>query len=229
MARRRIFRAIQDFTGRARSKAMIPTGKPDHGYQELTSTSYGYRNSIITIDVSPSMELKDWKPSRLDAAIKSAKTFVTRLREEEPSARVGVVTYHGKAEIIIGLTKVREYLYIQKAIDSIQTGSATNIGAGLAAALSIVRSHRGTNQVILLSDGFNNCGSDPRLIADRLKKHAVIECVGIGGSPMKVDEKLLKYIASTRPDGSKRYRWIGDKKELVQHFHNLAGRLVRAK
>ncbi|MFC1793569.1 VWA domain-containing protein [Planctomycetota bacterium] len=228
MSKRRIFRTIQDFTGRARSKAMIPAGIPGQGYQEPTRPSYGYRNSIIIIDVSPSMELRDWKPSRLDAALESAKTFVTRLYKEEPAAKVGIVTYHRKAETILGLTKVKDYLYIQKAIDSIRTGSATNIGAGLAAAMSILGSHRGTNQVVLLSDGFHNCGSDPRPIADRLKKHAVIECVGIGGSPKNVDEKLLKYIASTRPDGSKRYRWIGDKGELVQHFHDLAGRLVRA-
>lgn len=228
MTRRGLFRAIQGFTGRVRSKAMIPTGIRDQDYQEPISPSYGYRNSTIIIDVSPSMEAKDWKPSRLDAALESAKTFSTRLRKEEPSARVGIVTYHRKAEIVIGLTKVKDYLCIQKAIDSIRTGNATNIGAGLTAAMSILESQKGANQVVLLSDGHNNCGSNPRPIADRLKKHAVIECVGIGGSPKDVDEKLLKYIASTRPDGSKRYRWIGDKGELVQHFHDLAGRLMRA-
>jgi len=29
------------------------------------------------------------------------------------------------------------------------------------------------------------------------------------------------------PDGRKRYRWIGDKKDLIEHFKVLAGRIRR--
>jgi len=227
MATKRIVRAIQNFADRALSKATIPTIT----YRDPLCTaipSYGHRNSIITIDVSPSMELKDWKPSRLDAALEAAKTFVARLREEEPSASVGIITYHRSAEIIVKPMKGGDYLHIQNAIDSIRTGPATSLGAGLKAALSLVRSRWGANQVILLSDGRNNCGPDPRPIADRLKKLAVIECVGIGGSRDDVDEDLLRHIASSRPDGSKRYRWIGDEKALVEQFHSFAGRLGRS-
>ena len=52
-------------------------------------------------------------------------------------------------------------------------------------------------------------------------------CIGIGGAPHDVDEPLMKHIASEYPDGSKRYRWIGDKERLAQHFHCLAGRITR--
>jgi len=65
-------------------------------------------------------------------------------------------------------------------------------------------------------------------VSDRLRDIATVECVGIGGTPEEVDEDLLRYIASSYPDGSKRYRWIGDRKRLVEHFHNLAGGITRA-
>ena len=53
-------------------------------------------------------------------------------------------------------------------------------------------------------------------------------CIGIGGTPHDVDESLMRDIASEYPDGSKRYRWIGDKERLAQHFHCLAGRITRS-
>ena len=40
-------------------------------------------------------------------------------------------------------------------------------------------------------------------------------------------EEVLREIASERSDGSKRYRWIGDKERLVRHFERLAGRISR--
>ena len=76
---------------------------------------------------------------------------------------------------------------------------------------------------------------DPASLGDgardsiRRNRHRAINriCVGIGGKPTDVNEKLLKSIASKYPDSSPRYRWIGDKKGLVQHFHQLAGRITR--
>ena len=77
------------------------------------------------------------------------------------------------------------------------------------------------------TDG-HNTGKTPEKLADRLKEFAIIECIGIGGSPADVDESLLKRIAAAYPNGKKRYRWIGQKEQLVKHFHNLAGAIRRA-
>ena len=81
--------------------------------------------------------------------------------------------------------------------------------------------------MVLLSDGHNNTGPDPRPIAHRLKRSAVIECIGIGGSPSDVDEELMKDIASAYPDGTKRYRWIGDPERLEEAFIELAVGITR--
>jgi hypothetical protein len=50
----------------------------------------------------------------------------------------------------------------------------------------------------------------------------IIDCIGIGGSPKDVDEKLLKEIASRNHDGSIRYCFIGDQQQLLRKYENLA-------
>jgi uncharacterized protein YegL len=187
----------------------------------------GSRHSILVIDVSPSMRLEDWKPSRLKAAQEAAKAFVKRLASEDPIAKVAIVVYGGKAKLIMGFTDAAKYKKLARSIDSVRTFGSTNITSGLEVALDLAEGSDGLKQVVLITDGEHNSGPSPRGISSRLRQVAVVECIGIGGTPQDVDEELLRYIASAYPDGSKRYRWIGDKQRLVEHFHNLAGRLVR--
>jgi len=187
-----------------------------------------YDNGLLLIDTSGSMSDTDWKPSRLGGAIESAVAYVKQLAKNDSNACVAVIRYATSAEVVVPLTRCRYSEQIKNQIRRIQTGSSTNITSALMAAYDICSKSSGINQVILLSDGFHNVGPDPRGISDRLKKYATIECVGIGGSPMSVDEQLMLHIASARPDGSKRYRWIGKKEVLVQHFRELAGGLTRA-
>ena len=188
---------------------------------------YGSRCSVLVIDVSPSMCFTDWKPSRLKAAQEASKAFVKRLAAEDPDAKVAIVIYGKKAKLVCHFTAAAMYETLARDIDSVQVIDSTNIAAGLEVACSILGGAHGHRQVVLLTDGCHNTGPNPRFTSDRLREVAVVECIGIGGTPNDVDEALLKYIASPYPDGTKRYRWIGDKERLVQHFHNLAGRIVR--
>jgi len=80
-----------------------------------------------------------------------------------------------------------------------------------------------TKRIILLTDGEHLGDDDPTNIATRLKKAGVIiDCIGIGGSPKDVDEKLLKQIASRNPDGSIRYCFIGSQQKLLRKYQTLA-------
>lgn len=84
-------------------------------------------------------------------------------------------------------------------------------------------SNRTIRRIILLSDGEHNGGGCPIKIASQLKNAGVIiDCIGIGGSPASVDEKLLKQIASRDADGTVRYCFIGDQHKLLKKYHNLA-------
>jgi len=197
-------------------------------YSLKSDTTGGHRNSLLLIDTSPSMNQTDWKPSRLGGALESASAYLAQLAQEDPNAYIAVVQYASTAKITVPLTQCRYAEAIQDQFWRIRTGFMTNITSGLKAAYNICSRCHGTNQVVLLSDGFHNLGSNPRRISDKLKEYATIECVGIGGSPTSVDEKLMMYIASSRADGTKRYRWIGKKEILVQHFRELAGGLARS-
>ena len=75
----------------------------------------------------------------------------------------------------------------------------------------------------MLTDGEHNGLSNPEKVADRLKNAGVIiDCIGIGGTPNDVDEKLLKKIASRDRNGSIRYCFIGDQQALIRKYETLA-------
>ena len=186
----------------------------------------GPRDSVLVLDASGSMMDDDWKPSRLEGAKVAAKAFVKRLSQEEPEARVAVVGYGDSARTFCGLTTAKNVSKLNRWIDQIDEMGSTNMRAGLQEALRLLRGQRQTCQVVLLTDG-HNTERCPLKVAEELKEFSVVECVGMAGSRHGVDEKLLKDIASAYPDGTKRYRWIGDKQHLVEHFHNLAGRITR--
>lgn len=191
-----------------------------------TPSGDGSRACVLVIDASGSMLDTDWKPSRLGAAKKAAIAFIKRLMQEEPDALVGVVAYGCKAKTVCPLTEARNARALSQEINAICESGATNIRRGLQAALCLLKGERRSCQVVLLTDGHNTNGS-PRKVANELSEFSVLECVGIGGSPADVDEDLLRSIASSHPDGTKRYRWIGDEEQLVRHFHQLAGRITR--
>jgi len=81
-------------------------------------------------------------------------------------------------------------------------------------------------RIIVLTDGEHNEGAGPYGIASRLKtKGTVIDCIGIGGTPKAVNERMLKKIASKQPDGHPRYCFIGDKEKLILKFRELAAHI----
>lgn len=184
--------------------------------------------AVLVIDASPSMNDTDWPPSRLDAAKEAARAYVLRLNDESPTAQVAVVAFHKHAKTICPLTPVHRHGIVAKALEAIDTSSATNITAGLQNAQTLLKRCQGPSQVVLLTDGAHNHGPRPNAIAAKLRQIATLEIVGIGGSPQDVDEALLREIASADPDGRKHYRWIGDKAQLVSQFQALAGRLARS-
>ncbi len=203
--------------------AVNPDNKTVRPHHDSTSI-----NAVLVIDASPSMLETDWPPSRLEAAQKAALQYAQRLHMESPTAHVGVVAYGSRAWTVAKLTANHHSSRLADQIQDIPTDSGTNITAGLKQAESLLRRVTGRSQVVLLTDGGHNYGPKPNRIASRLRSVSTLETVGIGGSPADVDETLLNEIASARPDGSKRYRWIGDGEELIKHFECLAEGLVKA-
>lgn len=204
---------------------------------------------IIGLDVSASMDETDWRPSRLHAAKEATEALIERKRLIAPQDEVGVVTYCSEASVLTAPREVGQYYgALVKAVQRAETGSATNITAGLEKAKAMLKRTGKRSlldrlippattttfttrvcRVVLLTDGEHNYGPTPEVVAEALKRDGVcIDCVGIGGDPSAVDETLLKKIASKHKDGvTPRYTFIGDKGALIEKFEQLAGRITR--
>lgn len=202
---------------------------------------------IIALDGSPSMEEKDWPPSRFAAAQEAASALIKRKLTLASNDQVGIVAYADSGNVIANPMRLADgHQKLISLFSKIKIGSGTDIGAGLQTAgrllfqngmqrffRRLLARHEIESPVIrrivLLSDGHHNGSRNPRRIAKSLKRYGVIiDCVGIGGTPSDVDEPLLKAVASTDPkSGGPRYAFIGDKNQLIERFQHLAGRITR--
>ncbi len=199
---------------------------------------------ILCLDVSGSMDMHDIEPSRLDAAKRAAKQFVRGL---PPRAKVGLVSFSDRATLIAVPTT--HHAALEGAIDRLATQSATAIGDGiLTSVYALPGRGRATDggrtvvppadqapsnpdqlppaAVVLLTDGENNTGTNPRdaaLVAQRFR--VKVYTVGIGttaATAEPLDEQALRDIAATT--GGAYYR-ATSAPELVSVYRAL-GRAV---
>ena len=182
---------------------------------------------IIIIDRSYSMFSKDYLPSRLQAAIDAAIEYVKVLSEKKAKTDIAVISFGDGSKLVLPPTRITNLQKIINGISSIDIDGITNIAAGLKRAEQLLTKYsaKKQKQITLLTDGYGNC---PLEIPENIKlvHNTVIDVVGIGGSHKDVDEKLLKQIATTDPDGTCHYRFIKDTQKLKQHYRQLAGGIV---
>ncbi|GAA1585191.1 VWA domain-containing protein [Kribbella hippodromi] len=88
---------------------------------------------VMTIDVSLSMMANDIEPSRLEAAKKSAKSFISRLPKK---FNVALVAFAGTATIVVPPTTDRAV--VMRSIDGLQLAESTGTGEGIFAALQAI-------------------------------------------------------------------------------------------
>lgn len=117
---------------------------------------------VFLVDVSGSMDGAD----RLPLAKRSLEVLTRQLR---PSDTVALVTYAGRAEVVLPPTKADRQSQILNAISSLTTGGGTSMGSGMELAYDLavgqVRPHT-TTRVIVLTDGDANIG--PNLTPDQM-------------------------------------------------------------
>lgn len=81
---------------------------------------------------------------------------------------------------------------------------------------------KGSDAIVLLTDGCHNTGPDPEPVAKRLKAKGVwIATIGVG-SDTEFDEAILKRMASKDADGRPCYRHILDAGDLIRQFEQFA-------
>ena len=179
----------------------LSVGRPV-SYKKIESPKK-LRNLILCLDLSPSMEERDYvvngiRASRLTALLKVSKEFIKNVK----SVRLGLVVFGGSAYLQSPLTP--DTTSVLETVDSLRTGIAgkgTAIGDGLALSLKRIKNVPSTSSaVILFTDGRHNAGMiDPFESAKIARDLDIrIHTIGIGGlkdSVSSVDEKTLKKIA----------------------------------
>ena len=119
---------------------------------------------MLVIDTSASMEATDVEPSRLDAAIEAASSFVDQL---PPQLEVGLVSFDRQARVEAPPTTDHEA--VRDAIEDLRLGPGTAAGDALAAAVEALHAAAaasgaapgasdGGAAVVLLSDGVTTVG-----------------------------------------------------------------------
>lgn len=95
--------------------------------------------TVLVLDVSPSMEQSDWKPSRLGGATEASNALLEFKAEHYPRDQVGIVSFSGSARAVRAMTEVSGGISsLKAALSGLKTGSATNITAGLVSASSLL-------------------------------------------------------------------------------------------
>jgi len=116
---------------------------------------------LLVIDTSASMEATDVEPSRLEAAVDAARTFVDQL---PPQLEVGLVSFDRRARVDAPPTT--DHRAVQDAIDALRLGPGTAAGDALATAVDAITAARasggsaadGGAAIVLLSDGVTTVG-----------------------------------------------------------------------
>ncbi len=85
---------------------------------------------ILAIDVSGSMKATDLEPTRLEAARKAAREFISR---QTRTTQIGIVAFANSAIVIQRPTENREDL--MQAVDRLQIQDGTSVGGAIVTAL----------------------------------------------------------------------------------------------
>ena len=147
-------------------------------------------NLVFLVDVSGSMRA----PRKLQLLQRSLCMMV---REMKPDDHVTLVTYAGRAGLVLPPTSGREKTKILKAIDDLQAGGSTAGAAGINLAYDMAQKHflrDGNNRVILATDGDFNVGVSSnaeleRLIEEKRKSGIFLTVLGFGTGNYK-DSKM---------------------------------------
>lgn len=152
---------------------------------------------ILAIDTSRSMAATDVRPSRLAAALTSARTFLDVAPE---GYSVGIVSFSTQASLV--LTPTTDRAAARAALDQIRLGSGTALGDAIERSVAAARPRAGTSQaapasgppatVLLLSDGEQTSGRRQPLRAAALARRlgVPVNTVALGTRDAVVDVPL---------------------------------------
>ncbi len=183
---------------------------------------------ILLMDVSASMQNKDFYPSRFVAAQNTALRFISKRLND----RIGIVAFAKAALLQAPLTLDHDALaeYISSLYLGMVDATATAIGDGLAVATNHLKDSKAKSKVIiLLTDGDSNAGAiEPLMAAKAAATYGIrVYTVGTASAPDQnpyassedeINEGLLLEIAELT--GGKFYR-AKNESELIKIYDTI--------
>ena len=230
-----VFRAVQKrkiplrvylpFALRLLALSLIIVGfaRPRSGVTDQDVTTQGI-DIMLVLDISSSMEARDFRPNRLEAAKAVADLFVKNRKND----RIGLVVFASESFIQSPLTLDYEVLrsFLKKVTIVPKKYDGTAIGLAIASGVNRLRRSDAKSKVmILLSDGSNNSGEIQPLTAAELAATFDIKIytIGVGSNSQrllqgKLDEEMLKSIAEAT---NGRYYHATDEKRLHDIYEEI--------
>ena len=154
---------------------------------------------MLVLDHSGSMDSNDVSPTRLQAAMRAANTFIDQL---PASARVGVVAFSTAPDTVQQPTT--DHRAARTAIDSQQANGGTATGPALLLALQLLhgaQKHHPPAAIVLLSDGAANLGISPVTVAQEARReHIPIYTVALGTPGGVLNEGIFGPTVPVPPD-----------------------------
>ena len=138
---------------------------------------------LLAVDVSGSMEAMDFtlggKPTnRLEVVKKVVDEFI----EQRPNDRIGLLAFGGRPYLVSPLTLDHDWL--RRRLESLKIGmveDGTAIGSAIGSGTNRLRDRKSKSRLlILLTDGMNNTGRIPPLIAAEAAETLKIKVYTIG-------------------------------------------------
>lgn len=138
---------------------------------------------LLAVDVSGSMEALDFTlagkaANRLDVV----KSVIRQFVEQRPNDRIGLLAFSGRPYMVSPLTLDHDWLL--KRLDSLSTGmveDGTAIGSAIGVGVKRLEDREAKSRLlILLTDGMNNAGAIPPLVAAEAAQALGIKVYTIG-------------------------------------------------
>lgn len=160
------------------------------------------RDLMLAVDISGSMREEDMRAGNsYEQRLTVVKDVVGEFVDRREADRVGLILFGERGYLQTPLTFDRNTVKIQlqEALPGF-AGNATAIGDAIGLAIKLLRERPAESRVlVLLTDGANTAGTDPRRAADIAAKAGIrIHTVGVGGTT-RVERSLLGFARQVNP------------------------------
>ena len=161
---------------------IVALARPQQGNTTTEIKASGI-DILLAVDVSGSMQAMDFKlhgesVDRLDVV----KSVVDQFIDARPNDRIGLVAFAGRPYMVSPLTL--DHNWLRKRLEALSIGMAedgTAIGSAIGSGINRLREKDAKSRImILLTDGMNNAGKIPPLIAAEAAETLKIKVYTIG-------------------------------------------------